>query len=412
MPTRPCAVGAVDDAASADEFGKIVTVLVDIFKPHTSDIKDASFDSMIMSRATRLHEKKITAKRLLETIEKAKWLDRAALTLLAAMDSTWFGAAGAVTSFVPETTNYAKPPFAQGAVAGTIAGLADTIGTGLLARSKEDALWLASEEKDLEPAMAAAKRETVPTRSRDALERSVAIQSFTARNLLRTGIVPVITYLTSAETGQTCDSLLSAIGSPVAGAAGRLVSHSFDASRHRVGPEYLFARKDWEARFDALEAASTTSVLAGAARRAGRIPVDAATDLLSAVRSVFTATSVVKNGAALTAGMGLAAMAKSSAETTKLDAQLCGAVGQAANTAVSAPVYAAWAVAGVYTGAAVNKIGNAMRAAVGLKDAGPAADIGDLEAQLPLPATQERARVGRQVSFLDFSGTRDTVTKK
>lgn len=333
---------------------EISSALRPMFECHANDANRAELDALIADRAKRLAAKGETAQTVIHVVSKARHLDRLSQAAVGAVRSVPFGAATIALDSMPGLTAYARTPTQAGAAGGMVSGIADTLGTGLLARSTANTLWLIAEHDELEAVMAEAKQQTSPKPSRLALEVGAAIQAFSVRNIIRTAVGPIITHTVGAAAAASTDSWIAAIGSPVAGSVGRLAMHAFDEANHRVGPEYLFARKDWEARFDQLKSVGWSDPIVGGAKRLARIPLDVATDSLSAVRSLFTATSVVKNGVALTGGFGAVAAAKAAAQQAARNAALSSpaveAIGQAVNTALSAPVFSAWTTADIYGG--------------------------------------------------------------
>jgi hypothetical protein len=153
-------------------------------------------------------------------------------------------------------------------------------------------------------------------------------------------------------------------GSSVANIAGYLVSNTYNETNHRVGPEYLLARTDWETQFDNLKKMPWTDPFKNAAMRAAKFPKDAVMNSVSVAKEVFTPTNLVKNGAMLGGGYAgisaaQAAVAKV-AEQSNLPEAAVVALKEGVNTLGGAPVFAAWTTAGVMTQPFLDKVKDAV----------------------------------------------------
>jgi hypothetical protein len=311
------------------------------------------FHALIDNRARWLAAMGETSESVARVANKAKHLDRLSQAAVGAIRSTPFGMASRAIDTVRSLTSYARTAGGVGAASGMVSGAVDVVGSKLLDRATADTLWLSAESDDLEPVMADAKRQTIPRVSQLALEVGAATQTFSVRNVVRTAVGPVVTRFAGAAVAASVDSWMAAIGSPASGCAARLIVHAFDEAAHRVGPEYLFARKDWDTQYELLRTMGWAKPLAAVATRVAHFPLDVATDSLTAVRTLFTATSLAKT-AVLTGGLGAAAAGKAAATHAASAASLSppkvDAIGQAVNTVLTVPVIAMWTTADVCTG--------------------------------------------------------------
>ena len=354
-----------------------------LFEPHITEQNREAFTQLIDQRAIRLNELGETPESVEATLAKGQQLDRVSPVVVGAVRSVPFGAASRLLDTVPALTAFASGPVMIGFAAGTIAGVANTVGVGVLKRATSDTQWLTAKPEELEPVMAdAAKaRELSPLRS--TLEASANLQTFTLRNALRTGVAaltmtnvpdkkeaesPAETADRTAKekhnaTIKNTDSWISASGSVAAGGASALIQQGINEHYHRTGPEYLLGRQDWEAQYTALkEVNPLKDPLINAGKRLAQFPVDIATDSLEAPRKVFTASSLLENVGMLGGGFAAVSAAQAAAKKTATDAGLgepaVEAVGQAVNTVLSTPVFAGWAGASIMTGSAADKAVN------------------------------------------------------
>jgi hypothetical protein len=330
-----------------------------VFEPHIHEGNREAFEALIANRAAALDAKGETPTGLRAVLSKGLQFDRASQGTVGFVRSVPFGIASRAFDAIPALTSFAKTPAQVGAVVGAGSGVTDTVGGSLLNRATRDTQWLDAEPGKLEPEMAQAQEAARPSMKRVAAEVSAAFQTYTLRNVGRTVVGPLVTKTHGALTAANVDSWLAATGGPVAGAAAYLALHQINTSAHRSGPEYLLGRTDWETHYDALKDATWGTQLKGAAKRAVHLPIDIATDALSAARNVFTATNVVKNAGAL--GGGFAGVLAGKTAATKAAQHLSGgaaavsAVGQAVNTVLSAPVYATWTAVDVMGPSLIDK---------------------------------------------------------
>lgn len=351
-----------------------------LFEPHITEQNREAFRQLIDQRAIRLNEMGETPESVEATLAKGQKLDRVARGAVGALNSVPFGAASRMLDTVPAVLAPFAGPAMVGLAAGTIAGMANTVGVGMLKRATSDTQWLTAKPEELDPVMADAAKAREPNQLRATLEAGANLQTFTLRNILRTGLAGLtMTNVpakkeneTPAETAnrtakeehnaniKNTDSWISASGSVVAGGASALIQQGIDEHYHRNGPEYLLGRQDWEARYTALkEVNPLKDPLINAGKRLAKLPVDIATDSLEATRKVFTASALMENVGMLGGGFAAVSVAQAAAQKTATDAGLgepaVEAISQGVNTVLGGPIFAAWAGASIMTGPAADK---------------------------------------------------------
>ncbi|PAU54751.1 hypothetical protein [Pseudomonas indica] len=354
-----------------------------LFEPHITEQNREAFKQLIDQRAIRLNEMGETPESVEATLAKGQKLDRVSRGAVGALNSVPFGAASRLLDTVPAILAPFAGPAMVGLAAGTIAGMANTVGVGMLKRATSDTQWLTAKPEELEPVMADAAKAREPSQLRSTLEASANLQTFTLRNILRTGLAGLtMTNVPDKKENETpaeaadrtakaehnanvknTDSWISASGSVVAGGASALIQQGIDEHYHRNGPEYLLGRQDWEAQYTALkEVNPLRDPLINAGKRLAQLPVDIATDSLEATRKVFTASALMENVGMLGGGFAAVSVAQAAAKKTATDAGLgepaVEAISQGVNAALGGPVFAAWAGASIMTGPAADKAAN------------------------------------------------------
>ncbi len=376
-------VTGVEDPANSPNAHALREKLTRLFAPHVTEQNRGAFTQLIEQRATRLNEMGETPQSIESTLAKGQMLDRVSRGASGALNSVPFGAASRMLDTVPAVLAPFAGPAMIGLAAGTIAGVANTVGVGVLKRATSDTQWLTAKPEQLDPVMADAAKTREPSQLRATVESSLNLQTFTLRNALRTGLAGLtMTNVpekkeaeTPAETKdrtakekhnvnvKNTDSWISANGSVVSGGASALIQQGIDEHYHRTGPEYLLGRQDWEAQYTALkEVNPLKDPLINGGKRLAQIPVDIMTDGLEATRKVFTASALMENVGMLGGGFAAVSVAQAAAKKTATDAGLgepaVEAVSQAVNTALGGPVFAAWAGASIMTGPAADKAAN------------------------------------------------------
>lgn len=373
-------VVGVADPANSPNAHALREKLTKFFEPHITEQNREAFTQLIQQRATRLNEMGETPESVEATLSKGQNLDRVSRGVVGAVNSVPFGAASRLLDTVPALTAFASGPAMVGLVGGTMAGVANTVGVDLLKRATGDTQWLTAKPEQLDPVMAEAAKTREPGQLRATLESSLNLQTFTVRNLLRTGVAAMtMTNVPDKKESETPtetadrtakekhnanaknnDSWISASGSVVSGGASAAIQQGIDEHYHRTGPEYLLGRQDWETQYTALKDVNPfKDPLINAGKRLAQLPVDIATDTLSATRKAFTASALMENVGMLGGGFAAVSVAQAAAKQKAAEAGLgergVDVVGQAVNAALGGPVFAAWAGASIMTGPAADK---------------------------------------------------------
>ena len=331
-----------------------------LFEPHITGQNREAFQQLIDQRAIRLNEMGETPESVEATLAKGQWLDRVSKATVGTVRSVPFAIASRLLDTVPGLTAMASTPAMVGFVAGVFSGAFDCIGDGLLKRATSDTQWLTAKPDELETVMADAAKAREPSSMRTTLEVGAAFQTYSLRNVLRTGAAALAAEKMSPKGAAELDSWMATAGGPVAGGAAYLAWNRMDENNHRIGAEYLLGRRDWETRYTALKEVNPwKDPLINGGKRLLKLPVDMATDGLQSIRKFGTATSVVQNLGALGGGFAgvisaRAAVAKA-AEKAGVGPVAQAAISHTVNTFASAPVYFAWTSGAVLAGAAADK---------------------------------------------------------
>ncbi|MBC3349510.1 type III effector protein RopAA [Pseudomonas sp. SWRI196] len=369
----------------ANRTGAIKAQLTRVFEPHINGANRQAFEALIDDRSRTLANDGETTQSVDAVLTKGSRLDRASHDTVGFLRSVPFGAASIALDFAPAVTGNGSitAPLALSAIAGLVSSASDTVGNGLIKRATSDTQWLVAENADLEPVMQEAAKAVKPSLTTQAAEGSMTFQTFTARNVLRTVVQPVVTKTVDAQTGSKVDSVIAAIGSPLSGMAAYDLQHSIDKSKHRVGPEYLLGRQDWHQRFKDLKDYGVGGAALGIAKRVGRLPLDIARDGSKSLQALVTPTGLVSGIGALAGGITAIGMAQTAAVNAARQAGISpagvAAVGKATVTATMAPVVAAWVTTGVLTQPLADKASAALD-----RLTGPAGHLDEQQGLLPL----------------------------
>lgn len=248
---------------------------------------------------------------------------------------------------------HAPDAFKGGVAGGLVSGGADHIGSQALAPAMKDIQWLSSSAEDLEAPMAEAKARADAGMLRAVEQNATAIQTFTVRNVIRGIVGPAITAAGRVAAATQTDSLLAAIGSPLSGAGFNLLNRHFAEQDHRIGPEYLLGRADWQQQYRALKGATWKGAVANGAGRVAKAVINTVDATLSAPNTILSAPGIVTNAVVLGGGLGAASLATAAAGALakKHGAGEAGVVAaeHAARTVSSAGVFATWTTAAIVT---------------------------------------------------------------
>jgi hypothetical protein len=352
------------------------------FTPHMTDGEDSNrdaFNAMIDSRVTGLMDMGESEASIKETFSKGNKMDYAAEGGRGFVGSIPFGVMSRVLDTQPvlgdtlvaglnhlSLVKHAPDSFKGGAAAGLASGVADHIGSQALGPAMKNNQWLASTAEDLEGPMVGAKKAAEQGLGKAVWQNGAAIQTFTARNVVRGIVGPALTAAGHVAGAVQTDSWLAAAGSPLAGAGFNMANRYFAAQDHRVGPEYLLGRTDWRDQYTALKEATWKGAAANGAGRLAKAGVNLVDATLSTPHTITSATGLTTNVGALGGGLGLVSMATTGAGALakKMGAGPAGVVAaeHAGRTASSALVFPSWTTAAVVTDPAVGAMRKASEA--------------------------------------------------
>lgn len=371
LPQTPAvpAVPTETPQARAQREEGVRAVISGYFMPHETDGEDSNRDALnalINARVEVLMEMGETRESIEATLAKARRHDIGAEGARGFAGSIPFGVASRLLDTKPAigdtvvaglnalpVIKHAPDAFKGGAAAGLVSGAADHIGSQALAPAMTDIQWLSSSAEHLEPPMAEAKARADAGMLRAVGQNAAAIQTFTARNVVRSIVGPALTATGHVGAAAQTDSWLAAIGSPLSGAGFNLVNRHFAEQDHRVGPEYLLGRTDWQTQYQALKDATWKGAVANGTGRIAKAVLNTVNAAASAPQTILSATGITTNVGALGGGLGAVSMATTGAGALakKLGANAAGVVAaeHAGRTLSSAGVFASWTTAAVVT---------------------------------------------------------------
>lgn len=275
----------------------------------------AEFHQMFEPIARELHAMGETPASIESTIAKGVNFNRAALVAKGGLRAMPFAAASLAFDHFPVLSSFAPHAAILGLDAGIQSAIADTFGCALLDRMTDDIVWMHAKPEEMHPLMQQAAEERKPSNLRLAGEYALAIQSYTARNLVRLGAAATVTALAGPKVAATVDSNISAGGGIVAGSVMGVTTYEMDRHKGRTGPEYMFARHDWKEQYLALKNATVMSgPVMGALKRTAKLPLDVMTDTPRALRALASAGGIGKT-LALGGGFGGMLWARSAIST-------------------------------------------------------------------------------------------------
>ncbi|MCF5619956.1 type III effector [Pseudomonas syringae] len=326
-------------------------------------------DSIIDSRAIRLMDEGETPSSIADTFAKAEKFDRMATAASGALRATPFAAASVLQYMQPAINkgDWLPTPLKPltPLISGALSGVMDQVGTGVMNRATGDLHYLSTPPEKLHDAMAASVKRHSPGVTRQAVDMGIAIQTYSARNAVRTVLAPALAA--RPEVQGAVDISVAAAGGLAANAGFGNRMLSVQARDHLRGGAFVLGIKDKEPKADlneetdwldaykAIKSASYSGAALNAGKRVAGLPLDVATDGLKAVRSLVSATSLVQNGLALAGGFAGVGKFQEMATKNITDPATKAAVSQLTNLAGSAAVFAGWTTAAVGTDPAVKK---------------------------------------------------------
>lgn len=381
------AVGALTPAAVQNE----VTLIADYLKQHVfaghqqalkPEPRDASpaqreeirqyndratqnnrqLDAIADSRARVLQREGETHGDIAETLAKAEKFDRLAARTSSALRATPFAAATVL--------QYMEPAINKGGwlptplkpltplISGALSGAMDQVGTGVMNRVTADTQYLKAAPEKLHDAMAESLKRQAPGLAQQSLDMGGAIQSYTARNVLRAAVATPLAGHPKAQAA--VDTGIAALGGLAANAAFASRMQNTERRDHQRGGAYVFGRKDADAKpldeetewldaYRGIKNASYGGAALSAGKRLAGMPIDILTDGSKAVRSLVSASSLTQNGLALAGGFAGVGKLQELATKHISNPYAKTAVSQLTNAAASSAVFAGWTTAGVVT---------------------------------------------------------------
>ena len=320
------------------------------------DNQDA-FSYLIEDRTRKLLERGESAETIEAVFSKARKMDWVAVFARGFVSAMVFAASGRLLDAEPvigETIvagldslpvlRDAPPSFKRGFASGVVQGEADHLWDHALAPAMLDILWLGAESKKLVHPMPEAKAAAQPSTMRSLAEHALGIQTFRGRDLLRT-------VMTAAGAAIGSDSWLYAGGALVAGAGYAGALHAFDEKYHRVGPEYLLGRTDWEQLYAQLKRATWSGAVANGVGRMAKTAANIPNTAASALNVATSAKGLTKSVVALGCGNGLSELAGGivSAAMQNSTVTVAAASANATKLVVSVGVSALWTTASQVT---------------------------------------------------------------
>lgn len=367
-------VAGVDEVAVQAQVREISDYLKQhVFGPHYQTVRpgesnedvvrnNRQLDEIAESRARILQGRGETRSDIADTLAKAEKFDR-----LASRTSSAFRAIPFASATVLQ---YARPEINKGEwlptslkpltplISGALSGVMDQVGTGVMNRVTGDAHYLKAAPEKLHDAMADSLKRTAPGVLQKSVDMGGAIQSYSARNLLRAAVATPLAGHPKAQA--ITDTAISAAGGLAANALFADRMHTTENRDHQRGGAYVFGRKDaepkaldeeteWLEAYQGIKDATYKGAAINAGKRVAGMPIDILTDTSKAVRSLVSASSLTQNGLALAGGFAGVGKLQEMATKNINNPYLKTAVSQLTNTAASSAVFAGWTTAGVVT---------------------------------------------------------------
>ena len=334
-----------DVALTMNSYSPMQELLHGYFSRYVTDANREAFGALVDNRVAGLEEMGHDAERIRQNMSKANRFDLVTAGVTGAVTAAPFAIASVVLDTVPALMTMANgSPAGEGAIAGAVAGAADVAGSSLLGPSTKNTRWLKADPSRMEPPMQQALQQGSPDLRTQAAHSALGLQSYTARNLLRTAATPLAELFGGAAARTAVDTVLAAGGGVAAGALTGVTSRYFDQRNGMDGPALLFAHQDWQNIYTQLDTATWTGQAGNALARVGAFPGDVATGTLGAVQSLFKPSGLGEQVLLTTGFSGINAAKQAvvqGATAAGLNPPAAQFLGQVANTVLSAPMYAA-----------------------------------------------------------------------
>ncbi|SOQ07278.1 type III effector HopAA1-1 [Pseudomonas syringae pv. persicae] len=333
------------------------------------DVHNAQITALIETRASRLHFEGETPATIADTFAKAEKLDRLATTASGALRAAPFAMASLLQYMQPAINkgDWLPAPLKPltPLISGALSGAMDQVGTKMMDRATGDLHYLSASPDRLHDAMAASVKRHSPSLARQVLDTGVAVQTYSARNAVRTVLAPALASRPAVQGAVDLGVSMAGGLAANAGFSNRLLS--VQSRDHQRGGALVLGLKDkepkaqlseendWIEAYKAIKSASYSGAALNAGKRMAGLPLDMATDAMGAVRSLVSASSLTQNGLALAGGFAGVGKLQEMATKNITDPATKAAVSQLTNLAGSAAVFAGWTTAALTTDPAVKK---------------------------------------------------------
>jgi hypothetical protein len=367
------------DQARFDTVRHTVDQAFDRWRSKSEKANLPAFDDDVTIRIIELTEHGYDGPRLEALEKKAMRLDEWADKVVGGAKSTPFAVASVLTDLLPVLSGAGRvsAPYIKGYILGSVCAIFDTAGGEALNRAVHDAWWLRVNPGDQTPdlrynpdtktvhinhhpgEMPAVMQTTLDHLGADIGltkkigQAALSFQSYTLRNLVRTGVSPIASLMTSEETVSHIDTGIAAVGGVMAGAAAYRGLGHYAQKNGLAGFSALLSRRDYLDRLDQLDKTSLARQVKGALIRAAKLPADLLTDGTGALQSVFRPENLTAELGPLAGGIAAIALAKTKAAAFAAQKNFSTASGlaltQLAGTLTMMPVLAAWPATSMIT---------------------------------------------------------------
>ncbi|KGS12887.1 type III effector, partial [Pseudomonas coronafaciens] len=160
-------------------------------------------DALVETRANRLYSEGETPATIAETFAKAEKFDRLATTASSAFENTPFAAASVLQYMQPAINkgDWLPTPLKPltPLISGALSGAMDQVGTKMMDRARGDLHYLSTSPDKLHDAMAASVKRHSPALGRQVVDMGIAVQTFSALNVVRTVLAPALASRPSVQ---------------------------------------------------------------------------------------------------------------------------------------------------------------------------------------------------------------------
>jgi hypothetical protein len=317
------------------------SLLQGYFKPYMDSSNEGRFNDLINERFRHLSAMGHDVNRIRQNMAKANHFDWATAAATGAVNATPFAWASLALDLSNAPVVAGDLPAAQGALVGGVAGVTDVAGMRVLESGTQNARWLHTDPRNLEPVMqeALAARNTQMSTAQNA----ALLQPYSARNVVRTMAAPMAQHLGGKPAADLTDTVIASGGGLVAGAGMGMLSRYFNQVNGSDSEAMLLAHKDWRNLYESLDQRTWNDQIDSGIDRVGRFPGDLATGLSNMAQRVASPAGLAEIGT-LAGGFAGISWIKNAASAAATQAgyspEMTRFVEQGVNTLASIPVYA------------------------------------------------------------------------